>query len=591
MRSFYLTLSFFCLCEVLSAQVKWILEPTQDSYEFVTPGIDLFDFIIVKYWDGTTKVVDPKGNTIFDRDIYGWPFFSPSQKNISFRLKNGNVRYYNTKYELINKGYEDTKSNYGYNTLTTTKNGLLGLMDLEGNVLIENKYKLLKRIRNGKFKAITVDGDDIILSINDISSYPEQDASCILNETTIYKVADEAISFVGILDSRGDTLLKHEKYYVSRLSKCTYVLSDSLLIVKSIETNKYGLLNLEGELVIECKYNSFRNVNDSCFLANVYGDNDLKKVLDLRTKSISSFGYDKANVSGGKIVVQNGKFTGYLDLKGEILIAPIYHSIIDSDDKTIFKRNDSIFIYSKMLKAFAQDTFTLSNFSLGTFNVVGKGDKLCIYDCVNLKPVTKMKYSKINNFNGLYECLSYTNDTTYYDPPKQYTNKHGEVVKYSTTTRKKYSYEYRDSMGTLKYGPTNSKLEYLNKTYSRQSITKDSVAFVNTTTFEVQKFLKKYADSHKIFGYSSGSIIRSKDKYFVFDHFLDSEIDAIPYDFLKFNKKTGVYIYRQERKFGFLDTNRILTKPEFDGIELRGGNQYVVELDEKYGILMIDSRE
>jgi hypothetical protein len=117
------------------------------------------------------------------------------------------------------------------------------------------------------------------------------------------------------------------------------------------------------------------------------------------------------------------------------------------------------------------------------------------------------------------------------------------------------------------------------------------ISLVNTTTFEVQKFLKKYADSHKIFGYSSGSIIRSKDKYFVFDHFLDSEIDAIPYDFLKFNKKTGVYIYRQERKFGFLDTNRILTKPEFDGIELRGGNQYVVELDEKYGILMIDSRE
>ncbi|MFT4535863.1 MAG: hypothetical protein ACJA1A_002807 [Saprospiraceae bacterium] len=593
MRIFVLFLSFFWFCQNLSAQIKWILEPTQDNNQFITPEIDLFNIVIVKFFDRTTKVVDPKGNTIFERDKYLWPIsFSSSQKLLAFSKKNESRQYYNTEYKLINEGFEKSKKSRGYNTIITTKNGFLGLIDLNGKVLIDNKYRLLKRIAIGKFKAVSPDGKETILMIDD---YPEKNndtPSCKIATNTFYRAVGRRtngslISCIGIINSKGDTLLRHGEYHVKFMPNCPKLLRDSLIIVQSQETDKYGILNIEGDLLIKCEHNSISELDESNPFVNLDRHKSEAKILDLRTMTASNYGYEQAYASEFNIIVQNGKEKGLIDFDGKELFPPLYHSIIERDNKIIFKRNDSIFVYSKTSNSFAQDTFTTGGHRLGKYHVLGRDKNKCLYDVVNLKPITDMKYSKISKLNRLYVCEYKSTDTLYYNPPKERKNIDGEVVKIHYRTSNSIYYEYRDSVGALWMGPTKSKLKKINKTYCRQSISKDSVAFVNTKTLEVQKFLKSYADI-SCQSYSECSAILHDKKYFLLDHFLDYDLDAIPYDYLNYDKRTGIYIYRLMGKFGLLDKNRIITKANFDGLSLRSDYRYIVELDNLYGILEVE---
>lgn len=592
MRIHFSIIVCFFFTITLNGQINWILEPTQDSKQFVTPMIKNFDFVIVKYDDSTSKVVDQKGKTLIERDSIIWPaWFGPDDRGIILKVKGEKVKFYNRDFKCIIDDADRIDQSYRFNTITTTKNGLLGLMDLEGNVLIEHKYKLLKRINIGKFRAIKDDGTKTVLTIEDkpISEYFKNPT---YNGTTLYKTSFENNPALGMLNQNGDTIQLKDKYYAYTYYRYPDLIKDSLLIVKTINTKKLGLISLSGELVLDTIFNSIKNVDSSPNLFNVTKGTS-RSVFDLRTKKTTKYGFEDAYVYTNDIRVKKGGFHGILDLEGNIEVPPIYNSIRKRESGYVFTRNDSVFVFSKKLNAFSKDTFDLYKNSGTYIYILGKNKKYCLYDGINLNYITDTTFSKIKKVGNYLECTYYTYDTTYYDPPREIKNRKGEVTRtYSKKTREVRNYKFFNLKGELIYGPIPRELKTLNKTYSKHYIPKtDSVAFVNTKTFQVQKFLSSEVDNVKFSKHNNGKeIIRADTSHYILDHYLDPSIDAIPYDALICKKRSPVFIYKKNDKFGLLTKETVLTKPIFDSIERRT-DTFIVEVNGLYGLLAVKKED
>jgi hypothetical protein len=590
MRLYFFLIAYFITTSLSIAQVRWLLEPTQDSKHFVTPQIEGLDFIIVKYEDRTSKVVNSKGKTLVERDRIFWPIsFSPNDRLVAFSRENEKFKFYNQDFECVTEGFDEAHTQADYNTLITTKNGLLGLIDIEGNVLIENKYKLLKRIATGKFKAITEDGEEKVLTIEDIPN-TRHFPNCTYNGMTIYRsLFCDRLSSLGITDNNSDTLLHLGKFYSSYYPRCPKIIKDSFIMVASPKTKNVGLINLKGELVVDTIYKSINQVDSSPYLFNVkIGKSN--SVLDIRTQKATKYGYDDAYVMKSYISVKKGEFRGKLDFEGNLEIPPTYNTFRTRDSSIAYQRNDSIYINSTKKNAFAKDVFAKNATTRSqTYVLENYNKKYCLYDGGNLEFLTDTIYTNIRQVGNYFECTYITFDTTYYDPPKEIKNRKGEVTRtYSSTTRKVYNYEFRDLDGKLMYGPIQRELKILNGRYSKHYIPKtDSVAFVNTQTFQAQKFLSSEVDNVKYgVGYFVKDVIHADSSSYILDHFLDPSIEAIPYDTLMSEDRSPVYIYRQNNKYGLLSKDAILTEPKFESIERRS-DQFIVALNRKYGLLEV----
>ena len=585
MRIIALVISLMFSNCMVQAQVKWYMEPTQESQEFITPPTNHHksNLIIVKFDDRTSKVVDNSGKTIIERDTFIWfDNFNILNHIFSTRKNNGNYKFYNGDFKVITEGdfegYEVSYRKSYYNTIHTLKNGLLGLIDHDGNVLIKNKFKLLRRISTGIFFGVTEDGKEETIKIKDILN-PRLNLDCKHHNKTInvsYELDQQSIC---ITDNNADTILNYGVYSAPSALTCPKIILDSFFIVHSIEDEKLGLIDLDGNLVTNTLYDAIHEIESKPHLLNVKM-NSTSAILDLRTKTLSTYGYDFASMTKSSIHIKKGKLIGKLDFDGNVILPPLYKNIIQNDKSFLVDRNDTLLIYSPTKDAFSSDQFTSHKYSLGNSWIVGKDKKYCLYDGKNLELITDLKYNEIKKIRNYLECRFLTRDTTYYDPPKELKNAKGEVIKtYSFSTRKRSNHEYFDRTGNLVYGPIKGQLKIVNETYSYHYLPNDTVAIVNMKNFQPHYLPSKGVRLSK-------EIITIDTVSYILDHYLDPTIKAVPYRSLIYNDESKIFTYTEARKFGFVSKEEVLTSPIYEEVEHRSDNMYIVKYKGKYGLLL-----
>lgn len=162
--------------------------------------------------------------------------------------------------------------------------GLYGYMDGKGKVIIDPKYKY---------------ATDFQYLLNDYAQAYDE------NET------------VTIIDKEGKEYLPFGEYKLVALPK-------NELIIFEDESGKLGVVNLEGERILEPKYDKIEINKEgtiAVILDNKYGvfDKDGKVILDIA--------YDYIFQVEDSIIVKKGDKSGLFNLKGEEVIPTIYEEV------------------------------------------------------------------------------------------------------------------------------------------------------------------------------------------------------------------------------------------------------------------------
>ncbi len=197
-------------------------------------------------------------------------------------------------------------------------------IDLE-NIGSEFMYEksVLKYEENGKFGLIDLDGkrltDPIYESIEGLS-YKEGELLVKQGE------------FVGVINIKGNELVKveYEEIIVDGFytEDKGYTTSGYIVSVKTSEGYRYGYIDNTGEVVIEPKYNELSRINDITDEENIYliaAENGKFGVLKNKTNLISndyqSIVYNEQN---NIFIIQKNKEYGVINIDGEQIIATEY---------------------------------------------------------------------------------------------------------------------------------------------------------------------------------------------------------------------------------------------------------------------------
>lgn len=263
------------------------------------------------------------------------------------------------------------------------KDGDLGVIDFEGNILIEAKYKFVNIINPEKdIFVCTIQDDDgyknIVLNKENEEIFKEYDISClhlryaqdnILYENTVLvysvddkkglidingKIITEAIyddispvenkegfiyvtkdNKIGILNIKGQEVVEI-KY--SNITIDTYEEEETKYfktgyIVSNIEDNNtmYGYVNYKGKEIIETKYSKIERITE-IYDNNIYlvCFDDNKVGLIKNTSIVIDFEYEKItyNKYNNVFVSQKDEKFGVISITGKVQIDNIYDNIV-----------------------------------------------------------------------------------------------------------------------------------------------------------------------------------------------------------------------------------------------------------------------
>lgn len=305
---------------VIDNNAKTIIEPTyEDAIILPDKKKDIFicmydiDYIAETY---ESKVLNSKGIEIFteyDRvnalenyDINENIWY---EENVLLVEKNGKKGLINFDGEvLLNIEYEDIYTLKGIrNSIVIEKDGKKGIVDHFGKVLVESKYDEIKSLgEDTKLYIVESNGRYGIAGILDCKYQSVK----VLNNKDIYCVKEsgklklinknEEVVFNEKFDSIEEVkdnniiYIYNNKYYAYDLENnkkieigykrlaCT---DNKLLIAK--KGLKYGLINLDGETKVEIKYNNINYYEDVNIyeLEQKYGENNI--ILNSELKEIA----------------------------------------------------------------------------------------------------------------------------------------------------------------------------------------------------------------------------------------------------------------------------------------------------------------
>lgn len=255
---------------VINQKGDFIINPTYDEMIIVPDESKaLFAYTYdVNYNDGTykTKIINEKGEA---------QFTGYEQVELITNHDSANVLWYennvikvknNGKYGLINfEGRELLKCEYDQiesligvkNTFVITKDNKVGVSDNFGNVIVEVKYKEIKRIEeDNKKEFIIIDEDNkygVALSDKTVALECKYSDIKPLTENNVYVVKEDgkwkiisANKTINIESGFDDVIDMTTEYYIIK------------------KGSKYGVINKKGETVLETEYKD---------IAFSYGDN------------------------------------------------------------------------------------------------------------------------------------------------------------------------------------------------------------------------------------------------------------------------------------------------------------------------------
>lgn len=222
-----------------------------------------------------TKVINEKNETIIDG--YDKVNFLDTIKNSEIIYlddilkvekdgKKGLISLNGSK--ILNCDYEEISILQGIeNSFLIKKNGLVGVCDYEGNIIIEPKYKDIQGI-GGSYKNgyITISTDNLY-GITDF------------NSSIIFE--NKYLDIKNIYSSNKYAVKKEDKYIIIDKSEKNVLdmLFDDVVDINNneimyIKDKKYGVINTEGQIVIEPTYEELKFLDNGLYIAkkdNKYG--------------------------------------------------------------------------------------------------------------------------------------------------------------------------------------------------------------------------------------------------------------------------------------------------------------------------------
>lgn len=280
---------------VINSKGETIIKPEYDEM-IIIPNKEKDVFIVtydVNYTDGSykSKAIDSKGKTLF-------------------------TNY--SKVEAIQNQDEQNSVWYSTSCLKVEKDGLYGLIDFSGKVLLDCQYDAIEPLLNVKNTLITTKEDKkgLVSETGTILINNEyEDITALTSQYEDGYIVKNSEGKYGVIGTNKKLLVPVEYEQILNVkSENTYVVkkSGSLMIydsstsstteinvddVKSIDgkniviskNNQYGIINTAGEQVIEAKYQALKYIFSDYYIAkidNKYG------IINSQDETKLEFSYD-----------------------------------------------------------------------------------------------------------------------------------------------------------------------------------------------------------------------------------------------------------------------------------------------------------
>lgn len=309
-----------------------------------------YEYFVLYAKNDKVGVVDKTGKTIIEpkyTDIY-----IPNQsKDVFICFKDEESSVLNKAGEKIYTDFDEisyletsdaTELVLETEVLRYKKNGLFGLLSIDGEVLTDPIYEILTSLKNkpgailvkkdGLYGVLDLTGKEIIpVKYDSITGdeYCLQDYGYALAGYIVSTKTDTGIMY-GYIDYKGKMILNTIYETISRVLEYDDI-NDVYLVVRN--KGKRGVFK-NGKQIIDFNYQSINYSNKSnVFIVEKTGKygfftNSGKKILDTK--------YTKYGIAGNYISVQDGENTMLYDLNGNLINKDKYLSMIEVPNSEYF---------------------------------------------------------------------------------------------------------------------------------------------------------------------------------------------------------------------------------------------------------------
>lgn len=347
-------------------------------------------------------IIDANGKKVLNEEI---DIISVTSNYISMRDKNlFGIMFSNGKLlKPVFSSVEDLKNGY----LKVTQNGKVGMIDMNGYVIIPTSYLDVVPYKNDFFavkqNVTGVDSWSIVnkknvILINSKIAKIDQAGICYNNQNNIVLTSPKC-------DSVFETVYKEG-----------LIISDNLTAIHDLPSNKWGVLDSKGKVINQVKYNAITPTKDLEGLFKViekdkygYMDKNGKIVIPPMFYVPDNGSYSAGYMDGNEVSIEdakvNGKFyKGLIDKTGKLLLKPEFDDVMTSWYGFKYcnyigaKKNKSWSVYRKDGKFLSkvEAGYEISKFSYNSIYVT-KNKKSYLLNPKTGKHIQETEFTSFNN--------------------------------------------------------------------------------------------------------------------------------------------------------------------------------------------------
>jgi len=350
------------------------------------------------------------------------------------------------KYGFINKRGEiqiacefESVSDFSNGLAIVEKNGKFGMIDRNGVYIFETIYDDLGPLSEGFSYAM----------VSDRYGYYNVDG-----EMEIPHLFDDAYDFKGGIaqvEANGmqGYIDKQGNYKIPAIHETLQWYHDTLLVFS--DSSRYGLMNLEGDIVVEPQYDWINPMKEGLAVAeiddrlvyldssgvmvidngfSVYPNYELKGEFNNGVaivvkkdkygrinqwgKVVTDFKFDNLGLGQRVFPAEKDELWGLFDNKGKTIVSAKYNSIYSASGKSfVVNENDTLGVIDDLGNVLVPVSFDAVEPLKDSLFLVKSGNDLGVYK--NEELIVPVRYDKISLFNEDYLFLSKNGTISYYD--------------------------------------------------------------------------------------------------------------------------------------------------------------------------------
>ena len=291
--------------------VKKVLTKAKNS----TP-IEILDYFAL-YQDDKWGILGSNGTVVIDPMYQEMPIVVDKNKDVFLFTYDINEEDGSYKIKAVNSKNEEIFTNYD-------KVEALENYDQAGNVWYEEN--VLKVQKDGKWGLIDLNGNEILnIAYDNIETLKGIENSLIIKSGDL----------VGLINNKG-TQITDCQY--SQITSFGDDYKNGYITVN--QENKYGLISSSGSKILENQYEKIDNIySDKYFVIEEGGK---QKLIDKEGNTILTDGFDEIKqIANSGIVFTSGNKYGVMNFEGNILINPTYDNLQEINTDVFLASKDA----------------------------------------------------------------------------------------------------------------------------------------------------------------------------------------------------------------------------------------------------------